>query len=142
MFVRFSEDNGLIADPWLSGPGERLAEAQDRHDAYFRVNPSKNDRDWLLDSFDALAASHRTVAGLFDRTHNPLYEVTPSYEAATALLAFWRERGADGEIVHDFTDPELDTRSSATCTRTCRSTRGRRTRCSRRRCSWRSSSST
>ncbi|MFE9920228.1 BREX-2 system adenine-specific DNA-methyltransferase PglX [Streptomyces sp. NPDC005774] len=110
VFVRFSEDNGLIADPWFSGPGDRLAEAQDRHDAYFRANPSKNDRDWLLDSFDALAASHRTVAGLFDRTHNPLYEVTPSYEAATALLAFWRQRGADGEIVHDFTDPELDTR--------------------------------
>ncbi|MCP3766527.1 BREX-2 system adenine-specific DNA-methyltransferase PglX [Streptomyces sp. MAR25Y5] len=110
VFVRFSEDNGLIADPWFSGPGDRLAEAQDRHDAYFRANPSKNDRDWLLDSFDALAKSHRTVAGLFDRTHNPLYEVTPSYEAATALLAFWRQRGADGGIVHDFTDPELDTR--------------------------------
>ncbi|MFH9400096.1 BREX-2 system adenine-specific DNA-methyltransferase PglX [Streptomyces sp. NPDC017638] len=110
VFVRFSEDNGLIPDAWLSGPGERLAEAQDRHDAYFRENPSKNDRDWLLDSFDALAKSHRTVEGLFDRAHNPLYEVTPSYEAATALLAFWRQRGADGEIVHDFTDPSLDTR--------------------------------
>jgi hypothetical protein len=110
VFVRFSEDNGLIPDAWLSGPGDRLAEAQDRHDAYFRANPSKNDRDWLLDSFDALAKSHRTVEGLFDPAHNPLYEVTPSYEAATALLAFWRERGADGEIVHDFTDAELDTR--------------------------------
>ncbi|MEU6588927.1 BREX-2 system adenine-specific DNA-methyltransferase PglX [Streptomyces sp. NPDC046881] len=110
VFVRFSEDNGLIPDAWLSGPGDRLAEAQDRHDAYFRENPSKNDRDWLLDSFDALAKSHRTVEGLFDRAHNPLYEVTPSYEAATALLAFWRQRGADGEIVHDFTDSSLDTR--------------------------------
>ncbi|MER6470301.1 BREX-2 system adenine-specific DNA-methyltransferase PglX [Streptomyces collinus] len=110
VFVRFSEDNGLIPDAWLSGPGDRLAEAQDRHDAYFRENPSKNDRNWLLDSFDALAKSHRTVEGLFDRAHNPLYEVTPSYEAATALLAFWRQRGADGEIVHDFTDPELSTR--------------------------------
>ncbi|MGW5633291.1 BREX-2 system adenine-specific DNA-methyltransferase PglX [Streptomyces sp. NPDC003832] len=110
VFVRFSEDNGLIPDPWLSGPGERLAEAQDRHDRYFRDNPSRNDRDWLQASFDALAKSHRTVAGLFDRAHNPLYEVTPSYEAATALLVFWRERGADGEIVHDFTDAELDTR--------------------------------
>ncbi|MGW2746810.1 BREX-2 system adenine-specific DNA-methyltransferase PglX [Streptomyces sp. NPDC001450] len=110
VFVRFSEDNGLIPDAWLSGPGDRLAEAQDRHDAYFRENPSRNDRDWLLDSFDALAKSHRTVEGLFDRAHNPLYEVTPSYEAATALLAFWRQRGADGEIVHDFTDPELSTR--------------------------------
>ncbi|CAL9565419.1 BREX-2 system adenine-specific DNA-methyltransferase PglX [Streptomyces sp. enrichment culture] len=110
VFVRFSEDNGLIPDAWLSGPGERLAEAVDRHDAYFRAHPEKNDRDWLLDAFDALGSSHPTAAGLFDRGHNPLYEVTPSYEAASALLAFWRERGADGEIVHDFTDPELNTR--------------------------------
>ncbi|GAA0925887.1 BREX-2 system adenine-specific DNA-methyltransferase PglX [Streptomyces thermoalcalitolerans] len=110
VFVRFSEDNGLIPDPWLSGPGDRLAEAQDRHDDFFRRNPSLNDRDWLLASFDALATSHPTVAGLFDPAHNPLFEVTPSYEAATALLAFWRQRGADGEVVHDFTDPSLDTR--------------------------------
>ncbi|MGW2765698.1 BREX-2 system adenine-specific DNA-methyltransferase PglX [Streptomyces sp. NPDC001275] len=110
VFVRFSEDNGLIPDPWLSGPGDRLAEAQDRHDDFFRQNPSLNDRDWLEASFKALADSHRTVAGLFDRAHNPLFEVLPSYEAATALLAFWRQRGADGEVVHDFTDPELDTR--------------------------------
>ncbi|WP_431996970.1 BREX-2 system adenine-specific DNA-methyltransferase PglX [Streptomyces fungicidicus] len=110
VFVRFSEDNGLIPDAWLSGPGDRLAEAQDRHDDFFRRNPSLNDRDWLLASFEALAKSHRTVAGLFDPAHNPLFEVLPSYEAATALLAFWRQRGADGEVVHDFTDPELNTR--------------------------------
>ncbi|MET9305264.1 BREX-2 system adenine-specific DNA-methyltransferase PglX [Streptomyces cellulosae] len=110
VFVRFSEDNGLIPDPWLSGPGDRLAEAQDRHDDFFRRNPSLNDRDWLLASFEALGKSHRTVAGLFDPAHNPLFEVLPSYEAATALLAFWRRRGADGEVVHDFTDGELNTR--------------------------------
>ncbi|MFF0685997.1 BREX-2 system adenine-specific DNA-methyltransferase PglX [Streptomyces albogriseolus] len=110
VFVRFSEDNGLIPDAWLSGPGDRLAEAQDRHDDFFRRNPSLNDRDWLLASFEALGKSHRTVAGLFDPAHNPLFEVLPSYEAATALLAFWRRRGADGEVVHDFTDPELNTR--------------------------------
>ncbi|WP_324789125.1 BREX-2 system adenine-specific DNA-methyltransferase PglX [Streptomyces sp. H51] len=110
VFVRFAEDNGLIPDPWLAGPGERLAEAQDRHDDFFRRHPQKNDRDWLFEAFDALAAAHPTAAGLFDRAHNPLYEVEPSYEAASALLAFWRQRGADGEIVHDFTDPALGTR--------------------------------
>ncbi|MGW9396561.1 BREX-2 system adenine-specific DNA-methyltransferase PglX [Streptomyces sp. NPDC055642] len=110
VFVRFSEDNGLIPDAWLSGPGDRLAEAQDRHDDFFRRNPSLNDRDWLLASFEALGKSHRTVAGLFHPAHNPLFEVLPSYEAATALLAFWRRRGADGEVVHDFTDGELNTR--------------------------------
>ncbi|RPK82245.1 BREX-2 system adenine-specific DNA-methyltransferase PglX [Streptomyces sp. ADI98-10] len=110
VFVRFSEDNGLIPDAWLSGPGDRLAEAQDRHDDFFRRSPELNDRDWLTESFEALAGAHRTAAGLFERGHNPLWEVTPSYEAATRLLAFWRERGADGEVRHDFTDPELDTR--------------------------------
>jgi hypothetical protein len=110
VFVRFSEDNGLIADAWLSGPGERLAEAQDRHDDFFRRSPELNDRDWLTESFDALADAHPTAAGLFDRRHNPLWEVTPSYEAATRLLAFWRERGADGEVRYDFSDPELNTR--------------------------------
>ncbi|MFJ4771565.1 BREX-2 system adenine-specific DNA-methyltransferase PglX [Streptomyces uncialis] len=110
VFVRFSEDNGLIPDAYLSGPGERLAEAQDRHDEFFRRSPELNDRDWLLKSFAALADAHPTARGLFDRAHNPLWEVTPSYEAATRLLGFWRERGADGEVRYSFSDPELDTR--------------------------------
>ncbi|MFD9459534.1 hypothetical protein [Streptomyces sp. NPDC060027] len=85
-----------------------LAQAQERHEDFFRQNPSLNARHWLLASFEALAKSHRTVEGLFDPAHNLLFEVLASYEAATALLAFWRERGADGEVVHDFTDPDLD----------------------------------
>lgn len=110
VFVRFSEDNGLIPDAWLSGPGERLLEAQDRHEEHFRRFPDQNDRDWLKASFDALADAHPTAKGLFDERHNPMGEVTPSYEAAARLLAFWRERGADNEVRYDFTDPELNTR--------------------------------
>ncbi|MFC7937614.1 BREX-2 system adenine-specific DNA-methyltransferase PglX [Streptomyces sp. NPDC057387] len=110
VFVRFSEDNGLIPDAWLSGPGERLAEAQDRHDDHFRAYPEQNDRDWLFKSFEALADAHPTAAGLFDKRFNPLWEVTPSYGAATRLLSFWRERDAEGQVRHDFTDPELNTR--------------------------------
>lgn len=110
VFVRFCEDNGLVSQARLSGPGERLAEAEDHHAAYFRANPEHNDRDWLTASFEALAESNPTVAGLFDREHNPLWELDPGYEAASGLLAFWRERGADGEIRYDFTDAELDTR--------------------------------
>ncbi|MEU2179636.1 BREX-2 system adenine-specific DNA-methyltransferase PglX [Streptomyces thermolilacinus] len=110
VFVRFSEDNGLIPDAWLSGPGERLAEAQDRHDDHFRAHPEQNDRDWLRASFQALAGAHPTAGALFDERHNPMWEVTPSYGAAARLLAFWRERGADGGIRYDFTDPELNTR--------------------------------
>ncbi|MER5558788.1 BREX-2 system adenine-specific DNA-methyltransferase PglX [Streptomyces sp. NPDC002506] len=110
VFVRFSEDNGLVPDALLSGPGDRLAEAQDHHDAYFRTHPEHNDRDWLLHAFTTLADAHPTAAGLFDRAHNPLWEITPSYGAATRLLAFWRERDADGTIRHDFSSDDLNTR--------------------------------
>nr|WSZ99310.1 BREX-2 system adenine-specific DNA-methyltransferase PglX [Streptomyces sp. NBC_00857] len=107
VFVRFCEDNGLIDVRFLAGPGEGLADAEDRHAAFFREHPEKNDRDWLEESFTYLAGTHEAAAGLFDRAHNPLWELAPSYEAATRLLGFWRARGADGEIVHDFTpEPE------------------------------------
>ncbi|TKA04749.1 BREX-2 system adenine-specific DNA-methyltransferase PglX [Actinacidiphila oryziradicis] len=104
VFVRFCEDNQLIADPFLAGPGERLKDAEDRDAEFFRLNPEKNDRDWLVHAFESLAATNPAVAGLFDRAHNPLWELAPSYEAASGLLKFWRRRGSDGEILHDFTD--------------------------------------
>ncbi|MFZ3494074.1 BREX-2 system adenine-specific DNA-methyltransferase PglX [Streptomyces sp. 5.8] len=110
VFVRFCEDNGLIDEPFIAGPGERLALAEARHEAYFREHPEKNNRDWLFAAFDHLAKTNKTTAGLFDPAHNPLWDITPGYEAATELLSFWRRWGADGEIRYDFTDPEWDTR--------------------------------
>lgn len=110
VFVRFCEDNGLIDEPFLAGPGERLAEAEARHEAHFRTYPHHNNRDWLIEAFRHVAATNETAAGLFDEAHNPLWSLTPSYEAATELLMFWRRWGAEGEIRYDFTDPEWDTR--------------------------------
>nr|WP_033255815.1 BREX-2 system adenine-specific DNA-methyltransferase PglX [Kitasatospora phosalacinea] len=110
VFVRFCEDNGLIEWPWLAGPGERLEIAEERHEAYFRENPEQNDRDWLIAAFDHLAAANETAGGLFDRNHNPLWGLTPSYEAARALLAFWRRRDKNGEAVHLFESTDWDTR--------------------------------
>ncbi|MET8541081.1 BREX-2 system adenine-specific DNA-methyltransferase PglX [Kitasatospora sp. NPDC004799] len=110
VFVRFCEDNGLIEEPFLAGPGNRLTEAEERHDAFFREFPHLNNRDWLIAAFKHLAESNTTAAGLFDEQHNPLWELTPSYEAATELLRFWRRWGTDGQIQYDFTDPEWDTR--------------------------------
>jgi hypothetical protein len=110
VFVRFCEDNGLIEWPFLAGPGERLRDAEERHEAFFRDSPRSNDRDWLESAFQHLIDANETAAGLFDRRHNPLWELTPSYEAARELLQFWRRRGADGEILHDFTDADWDTR--------------------------------
>jgi hypothetical protein len=110
VFVRFCEDNGLVEWPWIAGPGERLAIAEERQEAYFRENPQQNDRDWLIAAFDHLAAANETAGGLFDRNHNPLWGLTPGYEAARALLAFWRRRGEDGEAVHLFESDDWDTR--------------------------------
>ncbi|MCX4810657.1 BREX-2 system adenine-specific DNA-methyltransferase PglX [Streptomyces sp. NBC_01239] len=110
VFVRFCEDNGLIARPWLAGVGERLKDAEDHDTAFFAAHPEKNDRDWITAAFDHLAGTNPTVAGLFDRAHNPLWEIAPSYEAATALLKFWRRVSPGGEVVHSFVDARLDTR--------------------------------
>ncbi|ACU95595.1 hypothetical protein Svir_05210 [Saccharomonospora viridis DSM 43017] len=110
VFVRFCEDNGLIQWPFIAGPGERLVDAEERHEAYFREHPQDNDRDWIVAAFNHLSEAHPTAAGLFDARFNPLWEITPSFEAATELLQFWRRRGDDGEIRYDFTDPEWDTR--------------------------------
>lgn len=110
LFVRFCEDNGLIEHPWIAGPGDRLDTAIGRQDVFFRDHPHLNDRDWLFAAIKHLASCHPTAAGLFDRSHNPLWQVTPSYEAATELLRFWRRRDSDAELVHDFTDDELNTR--------------------------------
>jgi hypothetical protein len=103
VFVRYCEDNDLIEYPFIAGPGERLADAEERHEAFFREHPHLNDRDWLLAGFDHLVSTNPTVAGLFDKRHNPLWEVTPSFEAASALLAFWRRRDDEGNIRYDFT---------------------------------------
>jgi hypothetical protein len=103
VFVRYCEDNGLIESPFFAGPGERLADAEERHEKFFREHPQLNDRDWLVEAFNHLAGTNPAVTGLFDKRHNPLWEITPSFETASALLTFWRRRDDDGEIRHDFT---------------------------------------
>ncbi|MFJ1588697.1 BREX-2 system adenine-specific DNA-methyltransferase PglX [Kitasatospora albolonga] len=120
VFVRFSEDNKLIAEPYITAPdvaGREIAQA--RYEEYLEKDPDPTYRGWLETAFAELGAGQ---AGrlLFDREHNPLYQIPLSHDGAGALLAFWREQrageGADaGEVesggasspvlVHDFTDP-------------------------------------
>ncbi len=47
---------------------------------------------------------------LFDTRHNPAERIPLSNDGARALIAYWRTTGADGRVVHDFTDPGWDTR--------------------------------
>lgn len=111
-FLRFVEDNHLVDRPWLGGSAEsgRLALARDRHEAFFRAHPHLDDRDYLLQAFSEAGA----LPGLhtfFDAAHNPVFRLSPGPEAAQALRLFWQQADpATGTLLHDFTDPALDTR--------------------------------
>ncbi|MFJ9058424.1 BREX-2 system adenine-specific DNA-methyltransferase PglX [Streptomyces sp. NPDC102409] len=117
VFVRFSEDNRLIAEPYITAPDVAGREtAQARYEEYLEKDADPTYRGWLETGFAELGAGQ---AGrlLFDRDHNPLYQIPLSHDGAGALLAFWREQrvgegelGGDGGpvLVHDFSDPLSD----------------------------------
>ena len=109
VFVRFCEDNGLIEDPFIAGPGNRTAQARELQEKYYLEHPERDDRDWLTEAFNAMSVSP-VAAGLFDRKHNPMWTILPTPFAVKALLDFWRATGADGEIVYDLTDETWNTR--------------------------------
>jgi hypothetical protein len=115
VFVRFSEDNRLIAEPYITSPDVAGREtAQARYEEYLEKDADPTYRGWLETAFAELGAGQ---AGrlLFDRDHNPLYQIPLSHDGAGALLAFWREQragkvsggeGARGPVlVHDFSNP-------------------------------------
>ena len=110
VFVRFCEDNGLLGQAYLAGPTiERMTHAEEAQEDFFRLKPAETDRGWILEAFNAIGS---TQAGrlLFDVRHNAAYQIPVSADAAKALIGFWRRRGGDGVLIHDFTDPEWDTR--------------------------------
>jgi hypothetical protein len=112
VFLRFIEDNELVARPWLGGTpaSGRLALARDRHEAYFRNHPLENDRDYLLAAFreaEALPGLH----SFFDEVHNPVFRLGITGEAAMGLRQFWQQVDPNtGALLHDFTDPDWNTR--------------------------------
>ncbi len=112
VFLRFIEDNGLVERPWLGGTPDsgRLALARDRHEAYFREKPLESDRDYLLASFREVGALPGLHA-FFDEAHNPLFRLGLSGDAAMALRQFWQRVDPNtGTLVHDFSDPDWNTR--------------------------------
>ncbi|MGK5499879.1 BREX-2 system adenine-specific DNA-methyltransferase PglX [Streptomyces sp. URMC 125] len=105
VFVRFCEDNRLIPEPYLTGPdGDRRELAEARYDAYVEADEDPTYRGWLEKAFDELG---RGQAGrlLFDKRHNPLYQIPLSHDGARELVEFWRQRDEAGVLAHDFTDP-------------------------------------
>jgi SAM-dependent methyltransferase len=109
VFARFLEDNGFVPAR-LAGVGRRGEEAAEHHQEFIRRHPRDTDREYLQAVFAelrALPALHE----LYDERWNPLALVTPSGDAAQALLRFFqRQDAASGALVHDFTDPEAKTR--------------------------------
>lgn len=118
-FLRFCEDNDLLVGAhldgrptptgWIAGPGERTARTEENLTAYFRANSTHNRRDWLHQGFRVLAAQPAGKA-LVDPDHNPVWAALISPERAADLITFWRRTDASGDLVHDFSDPDLGTR--------------------------------
>ena len=112
VFLRFIEDNNLVDRPWIGGTpaSGRLLLAKDRHEAYFQARPLESDRDYLLACFTEAG----TLPGLhtfFDPTHNPVFRLGISGDAAMALRQFWQQVDPNtGTLLHDFTDPAWNTR--------------------------------
>ncbi|MFI8276006.1 BREX-2 system adenine-specific DNA-methyltransferase PglX [Streptomyces sp. NPDC085929] len=104
VFVRFCEDNELIPEPYLTAPDpDRRDLALARYEEYVAKDADPTFRGWLERAFADLGAGQ---AGrlLFDRKHNPLFQIPLSHDGARDLIAFWRERDEAGVLVHDFTD--------------------------------------
>lgn len=110
VFVRFIEDNGLIAAPFIAGPGERLDFAKDQRTAFFQKNPTLSDREYLEHVFREVARLP-AMAELYDERHNPLWTLGVSGDGAKLILEqFQKTDPATGTLVHDFADPEWNTR--------------------------------
>ena len=111
VFVRFLEDNSLIDPPKIAGPGDRLTRARDEHELYFRSHPQHTDREYLLSIFAELAKLPGTK-DIFGE-HNAINDLPNwlSGDAAGELLNFLQKiEASTGELVHDFTDSNWDTR--------------------------------
>lgn len=110
VFVRFLEDNRLVEDAWIAGPGDRLTEALDRRALFYRENPRANDSDYLLHVFDVVSGLP-DMAELYHREHNPLWRLGPTGTQAMQILRFLQQRDENtGGLLHDFTDPDRGTR--------------------------------
>lgn len=110
VFVRFLEDNALIDEPLISGPGARLDAALGRRQVYFTEHPADSDREYLAWCF-AQVARFPSVAPLYDARHTPLARLRPSVDGAASLHKLFTRQDPDtGALVHDLTDPDLGTR--------------------------------
>lgn len=107
VFARYCEDNALVSPRWIGGAdADHRAQALDARRAYFQAHPEHTDREWLGEII-AHFAKFSATAALVD-SFSPLHLVSPSGDAARALLEFWWQQGDDGQPRYTFTG--IDTR--------------------------------
>ncbi|MEG7524702.1 MAG: BREX-2 system adenine-specific DNA-methyltransferase PglX [Chromatiales bacterium] len=111
VFIRFLEDNELLDEAMIAGPaGSRLQHAKDRLTVYFSEYPTHAEREYLLNLFEALEQLP-AMAELLDHRHNPLWQLPVSADGAKGVIDFFQQLNPEsGQVVHDFTDPNWDTR--------------------------------
>lgn len=109
VFVRFCEDNLLIDEATIAGPGDRGDAARAAQQRYFTEHPHASDREYLQSVFRA-AAALPSLGGLLADGESPLWLVDPPADACTRMLALFRATDDAGRLVHDFTDPAWSTR--------------------------------
>ncbi len=109
VFVRFCEDNDLLDAPLIAGTDARGQSAVARQEAFYLQNPTASDNDYLRDVF-AMASR---LPGLSDvmKVQRVLLTAPVSADMGKQLVRFFRATNADsGALVHDFDDPDWNTR--------------------------------
>lgn len=107
VFARYCEDNDLVSLRWIAGAdADHRTQALDARRAYFQNHPEHTDREWLGEII-AHFGKYSATAALVD-SFSPLHLVSPSGDAARALLEFWWQQGDDGQPRYSFTG--IDTR--------------------------------
>ncbi|MFL0177488.1 BREX-2 system adenine-specific DNA-methyltransferase PglX [Mycobacterium sp. SMC-13] len=107
VFARYCEDHALVSPRWIGGAdADQRAQALDARRDYFQQHPEHTDREWLGQIIEHFGKFDATKA-LVD-AHAPLHLVSPSGDAARALLEFWWQQSSDGAPVYSFNN--IDTR--------------------------------
>ena len=109
VFIRFCEDNGLIDEAKISGPGQRGTEAKVAQQGYFTALPNSNDREYLQGVFRE-SAKLAGLGGVVGEGESPLWLVDPPADTVRRVIDLFRATDDSGLLVHDFTDSDRDTR--------------------------------
>ncbi len=109
VFVRFAEDNDLVAGRWIAGRGEGLRLAVDAESAFYAADPRRGTADWLREAFGHLADLPAT-GGVLDREHSLVWSVPLGDDTCREILGYWRQTGPDGQPLRALDSSTLDTR--------------------------------